>query len=182
MTLNKLLVRFAILCLGLVSFVAAQGPADTKRRAEEESEIKAAVLRKQMMEWVTAEEKGEKEAKTESDRAVAHHLNFRIFFVEVEQKDPDKAFLERFSDVPRILKKASGSAVSKDYRMAVIDKRTGERAILFYVGKVSWKSETSAEIEGGYHCDGLCAAGITFSLELKDAKWIVVSEKMNWIS
>ena len=66
--------------------------------------------------------------------------------------------------------------------MAVVDKRSGKAGIRFCVGKVVRKSEVAADAEGGYHYDGLCAAGITFSLELKDGKWTMVSEKMNWIS
>jgi hypothetical protein len=99
-----------------------------------------------------------------------------------KKKDPSEAFLKRFSDVPRIVKGVSESTVSKQWRMAVVDKRTGKAGIRFYVDKVVWKSEVAADVESGYHCDGLCAAGITFSLELKDGKWTIVSEKMNWIS
>jgi len=47
---------------------------------------------------------------------------------------------------------------------------------------VRWKTPDSAEIEGGYHSDGFCAAGPTFSLERQAGKWAVVSEKMNWIT
>jgi hypothetical protein len=86
------------------------------------------------------------------------------------------------ADVSRTVKGLSRSAVSKGSRMAVIDQQTLQPAIRFYVRKVRWKTPDSAEIEGGYHCDGFCAAGLTFSLERKDGRGAVVSERMNWIT
>jgi len=47
---------------------AAQGPADSKLRAEAEDDIKEAVLRKQMMEWVASGDRSEKEGKTKTTR------------------------------------------------------------------------------------------------------------------
>jgi len=47
---------------------------------------------------------------------------------------------------------------------------------------VRWKTPDSAEIEGGYHSDGFCAAGLTLSFERQDGKRAVVSEKTNWIT
>jgi hypothetical protein len=66
--------------------------------------------------------------------------------------------------------------------MAVVDKQTGKPSIPFYVGRVQWKTEDSVEIKGGYHSDGPCAAGVTFSVKLRNGKWTIVSEEMNWIS
>jgi hypothetical protein len=151
-------------------------------RQQQEDDIREAVLRKQMLEWARGGDKGESEAKTKTEKGIAHYLNFRTLYVSVGKKDPSDDFLKRFADIPRIVKKRSEAVVSKEERMPVVDKKTHERGIIFYVDSIRWLSDVSVEVEGGYHCDGLCGAGITFRLGLADGKWVVKDERMKWIS
>jgi hypothetical protein len=95
MILHRIPVYLALFCSGLLWSAAAQGPADSKLGAGAEEDIKEAVLRKRMMEWVASGDRSEKEAKTKTDREIASFLNFPTFFVEVEKKDPGEAFLKR---------------------------------------------------------------------------------------
>jgi hypothetical protein len=66
--------------------------------------------------------------------------------------------------------------------MPVVDKSYGERGIIFSADKVHWRSKGSAEVEGGYHCNGLCGAGLRFRVKRQHGKWVVMSSKMEWIS
>jgi hypothetical protein len=97
---------------GLLSPAFCQGPtADTK--LADKQDIYAAVIRHQMEEWVKSGEKNEAEAKTEEDKSVAQRLNFEIFFVSVEGKDPSDDFINRLSDIPRTIEKASNEEPGK---------------------------------------------------------------------
>ena len=156
--------------------------AATQAKRRQEDDIREAVLRRQMLEWARGGDKSESDAKTKTEKEIAHHLNFRTFYISVGEKDPSDDFLKRFADVPRMVKKRSEAEISKEVRMPVVDKKTQEHGIIFYVDRIRWLSDVSAEVQGGYHCDGLCGAGITFRLGLVDGKWVVKSEGMNWIS
>jgi len=161
---------------------APQDAKNASERALAEDDIREVVLRKEMLEWAQGGDKDEAEAKSESDKAVAQHLNFKVFFVAVDGKDPDDQFLKRFANIPRIIKKQSESEINKKTRLAVVDKKTHQFGIIFYADKVHWENDSSVEIDGGYHCDGLCGAGITYVVSRENGKWVVKSERMNWIS
>jgi hypothetical protein len=173
--LTSLLFVFALVATSQQSTPASQRSAD-------EQDIREAVIRKQMEDWITSSDKNEAEAKDDDDKAIAKMLNFKIFFVSVDREDPSDELLARFKDIPRIVKKVSGSEIGKVQRMPVVDKSSEERGIIFSAGKVHWRSKNSAEVKGGYHCNGLCGAGLRFRVKRENGKWIVVSSKMEWIS
>jgi hypothetical protein len=149
---------------------------------QQEDDIREAVLRKQMLEWALEGDKGESDAKTKTEKEIAHNLNFRVFFISVGKMDPSSDFLNRFADIPRVVKPHSDAKITKEWRMPVIDKKTHEHGIIFYADSIKWLSRTSVEVEGGYHCDGLCGAGITFDVHFEKGKWAVKGERMKWIS
>jgi hypothetical protein len=66
--------------------------------------------------------------------------------------------------------------------MPVVDKSSGERGIIFSADKVHWRGKDSAEVEGGYHCNGLCGAGFRFRLKREKGEWVILSSKMEWVS
>jgi hypothetical protein len=166
----------------VLPIVLAQSPNDIAIRAAAEDDIREIVLRRQMTEWAHEGDKSQQEAKSESEKQIANDLNFAVFFISVEEKDPSESFLKRFSDIPRKVKPVSGSKIAEEVRRPVVDKENGRRAIIFYVDKIKWLGKSSAQVDAGYHCDGLCAVGITYKLKLSDGKWTIVSERMNWIS
>jgi hypothetical protein len=172
-----------ILLLFLVSPIArCQGNAAADNRAADEQEVRLVVIRNQMEEWIQGGDKSEAEAKDATEKSIAKELNFRVFFVSINGKDPNDEFMERLRDIPRIVKKVSSSEISKSERMPVLDRATRQRGIIFSANKVHWLSKDSVEVEGGYHCDGLCGAGLTFKLRRENGKWILKSARMNWIS
>ena len=96
----------------LFSSAICQGPAVDTKLVDEQS-IYAAVIRYQMENWVKGEEKSAAEAKTHSERSVAEGLNFKIFFVSLNGKDPSDEFINRFRDIPRSIRKVSSTEHSK---------------------------------------------------------------------
>lgn len=155
-------------------------PAVTGKSADEQ-EIYALVIRSQMQDWIRSGDDGEAEAKSKSDKAIATSLNFRIFFISINHKDPSDDFMNRFRDIPRTMKKISSAQPDKGPHTPV-DKSTQKAGIIFSVDSILWSDQDSAEVQGGYYCGGLCAAGITFSVRREDGKWVIKSSKMNWIS
>jgi hypothetical protein len=165
----------------LISGAISQSVPIDAAKSTDEQEIYAAVIRSQMEQWIRAGDKSEAEAKDESDRSIARHLNFRTFFVSIDGEDPSDDFIDRFRDIPRIVKKISSAEPDKGPHTPV-DKSTHQTGIIFSADSLRWSSKNSAKVEGGYYCGGLCAAGITFKVRRENGKWVVKSSHMNWIS
>lgn len=175
-------VMFAIFALFVCTTALIAQSAKDKLRLATEDDIREVVLRYQMEAWAKGGDDGEKEAKDETEKAIAAHLNFPVFYISIDDKDPSDAFLERFKNFPRAVKRASESEIDKQHRNAVVDKVTHRPGIVFRVEKIRWHGANSVEVEGGYFCDGLCASGEIFKLRRKQGKWIVTGSGMRWIS
>ncbi|HSZ64556.1 MAG TPA: hypothetical protein VK828_22350 [Terriglobales bacterium] len=176
------MIALIALLFVFTSVATCQPNTPASQRSTDGQDIREAVIRKQMEDWIKSSDRNEAEAKDNEEKAIAKKLNFRIFFVSLDGEDPSDEFLAKFKDVPRIVKKVSDSEIGKVQRMPVVDKSSGERGIIFSADKVHWRSKDSAEVEGGYHCDGLCGAGLRFRVKRENGKWIVKSSKMDWIS
>jgi hypothetical protein len=176
------LLSFTLVSGGLCRTAQAAQTQGKKSQTEQEDDIREAVLQKLMQDWVRDLDKDEAEAKNAADKESARHYNFRIFFIEINEKDPTDEFLKRFVNIPRTLKRVSDADVRKTTRMPVVDKGTGERGIIFRVDSVRWRGTGHAKVEGGYHCDGLCGAGYTFDVRFEKDRWIVKKQKKEWIS
>ena len=171
-----------VLILLITSFVTCQTVSAANRRLADEQDIREAVIRKQTEDWIKGGDKDEAQAKDADEKAIAKMLNFKIFFVSINDKDPSDDLIRQLRDIPRIIKKLSASEISKSWRMPVVDKASRQRGIIFSADKIRWLGTDSVEVEGGYHCDGLCGAGIRFRLKRENGKWLVKSSKMEWIS
>lgn len=171
---------FVLVVLLFCAAADGQKPA-TETKEVDEQDIFAIVIRNQMEEWYKSGDKNEVEAKTKIDREVSKNLNFRIFFVSIDGKDPSDEFVDRFRDIPRSIRKVSSAKPEKGPHTPT-DRTTGMTGIIFDAGKIHWLSKDVAELEGGYYCGGLCAAGITFEVERENGKWVIKSSRMNWIS
>lgn len=124
----------SIFLFNLVS--AGQRSAPTSHRSTDEQEIREAVLRKEMQDWIRDGDKAEAEARDKTEIAIAKMLNFGIFFISVDDKDPDDDLMTKFKDVPRVVKKVSASKIGKGQPMPVVDKSSGQRGIIFSAGSV----------------------------------------------
>lgn len=171
-----------LLMLAVPEFTAlSQSASANGTKSADEQDIYAVVIRSHMEEWIKSGDKSEAEAKDASDRAIAQRLNFRIFFVEIDGKDPSDDFIKRFADVPRTIKKVSEEVPNKGPHQP-IDKSTRRAGIVFSAEHLRWSCSDSVELEGGYYCGGLCAAGTTYKLRRENGKWVIKSSQMNWIS
>ena len=170
MTLLAAVLALAVTGAGQTKSQSSVEPAKEAR----ESDIREAVLRRLMRDWVQSADKSDAESKAQTERG--------IFFVSVNHKDPRDDFLKRFQNIPRTVKKISASKISKGFPMAVVDKETQERGIVFRADGIRWLGKTHVEVEGGYNCDGLCGAGFTFDVWLENGEWIVKKQKTNWVS
>ena len=164
----------------MIPSAVGQKPASDTKVADEQ-DILAVVIRTQMEEWYKSGDKSEAESKTKIDRDVSKGLNFQIFFISIDGKDPSDEFLNRFRDIPRSIRKVSSSKPEKGPHVPH-DLTTGIAGIIFDAGKVRWLSRDAAEVEGGYYCGGLCAAGITFQVNRDNGKWVIKNSRMDWIS
>jgi hypothetical protein len=162
---------FLLVSCFTVEVVPAQAPKIAAARASAEEEIREAVLRKQMAHWIKPIEQGE-----------IGEDEFCEFYISVEDKDPSEDLLKRFADIPRIVKAESGAMVASEGAEPSCRKGPTARQITFYVEKIRWRSKTSVQLDGGYHCGLLCASGVTYRLRLKSGKWTIVKEKANWFS
>jgi hypothetical protein len=175
-------IAMAALALVFVSPGVCQQSAARNQRADDEQDIRAAVIRKQMEDWIKRIEKDEVDAKSEDDKALVRMGNFKVFFVSIEGEDPSDDLLAQFRDIPRVIKKVSESEIGRVQRMPVIDKSSGERGIIFSANKIHWRGKDSAEVEGGYVCNGLCGAGIRFRVKRENGKWLVKATRLEWVS
>jgi hypothetical protein len=157
--------------------------ADETSRATQEDAIREAVIRYQMDGWGSSGDKVEQDAKDPRDKYIAKRLNSRVYFVSVNGKDPSDEFLKRFQGVPRTVKRMSDAKQTKKPDGGwVIDKKTKQPGIIFSANVIRWLNDSEVEVDGGYHCGGLCASGEVFTVTLENGKWKVIADRMKWIS
>jgi hypothetical protein len=181
MTVRSYAAAVVAVCL-LSSLTVLARSARIAHNPEVEDDIREAVLRYQMSGWAEEGDKAAKEATNQNEKAVAEALNFVVLFISVDSKDPSDAFMKRFEKFAKPVKKLSQSEIDTKSMNAVVDKATGEKGIRFGVGKIRWLGSNSAEVEGGYFCNGLCASGQTFKVQRKQGVWKVIGSVLHWIS
>ena len=147
-----------------------------------EDDIREVVLRYQMAGWTKGSDKAAKGVADSVGNAVAAGSYYKVFFISANDEDPSDDFMKRFEKFPIRVEKISQSEIDKKIGNAVVDKATGERGIIFGVGKITWNESNSVEVEGGYFCNGLCASGETFEVRRKRGVWTVTGSVIHAIS
>lgn len=173
---HRICVNLAVFAVSLVipsPAAFARTELSPAERAAQEDEIRAAVLRYQMMRWFTQGDRAEREARNESERRLARGLNFRFYFISINGQDPSNDFVKRFQDLPRQIKKVSRCNQKKRYLGSVVDKDTKQNGIIFSADSIRWLGPDQVEVDGGYHCGNLCGGGEVFSMQLQSGKWVV---------
>ena len=133
--------------------------AETEARARQEDDIREAVFRYQLREF-----------------------NSIINFLSVgnNDDDPSEELMNRLRAHEPLVKKVS--QCTADMNEGVKDKETGAQGIILRAGSIKWINKTTVEVKGGYYADGLAASGNTYRVVLKDGKWVVEEDRMDWIS
>jgi hypothetical protein len=173
----------AVILVGIDSDARNNSAAQKTNHATQEDAIREAVIGYQMGAWRGSGDKVERDAKEPRDKYIAKRLNSRICFVSINRKDPSDEFLKWFRGIPCTVKKVSDAIQTKDPDGGwVIDKKTEQRGIIFSANEIRWLKNTQVEVDGGYHCGGLCGAGEVFTVTLENGKWKVIADRMKWIS
>jgi hypothetical protein len=106
----------------------------------------------------------------------------KVYFLEAGKKggDPSDALLRRFAaNQPPVRKR---SECDPDAGPGVVDKRTGERGLLFRVSSIRWKSDVEVEARGGFYESGLSASRNLYTLKKEEGKWKVTKDAALWVS
>ena len=88
--------------------------------------------------------------------------------------------MKRFANNEPRAKKVSACSSSED--KGVLDKKTGERGLIFRSGAVKWVSDDEVELSGGYYEAGLSSSGNVYVLKKVKGKWRVIRDTPQWIS
>ncbi len=88
--------------------------------------------------------------------------NAKVYFIEIEDKDPSSDFLARFNGHSPPVKKGSGY------------KEDGN-SLLFRIDRYTWIDDNTVEIRGGYNEGPLSASWANYTWERKNSKWTLKS-------
>jgi hypothetical protein len=141
----------ALAALGLL-LVGCSTSAQQARTAQE-LEVREAIVGYQIASW---------------------DLRADVYFLEIESKNPQQDFLDRFKDIPRLVKGENASKMKKDVAgYHIEDRRTKKRGVLFDQGPMVWKDDSTIDVAGGYDCATLCAGSGIYHLKQFDGRWKV---------
>jgi hypothetical protein len=148
--------RFASFCALLTVAIAVRAlPQESSKKVAEDG-VREAVYRYQIQTWELA----------------AHS-----YCLSMNGKDPSREFLGRFRPLPVV----AGSRCKRKKTLAgegVVDKTSGKPSVLLATGKLSWISDSEAELEGSYNCATLCWASGIYHATLEDGRWVIKSFKI----
>ncbi|HEX7285051.1 MAG TPA: hypothetical protein VF532_02660 [Candidatus Angelobacter sp.] len=108
------------------------------------------------------------------------------YCIEINGKDAGKEILEHLQ--PLRVKGASAcrretvSRVKPLAVMHVVDKETKKLSVIFDIGSVRWKSDSEAEVDGGYECGTMCMAAGTYHVVRDGTSWRVTRFDVSIIS
>jgi|ERR1700737_3464485 hypothetical protein len=93
--MNQVLVKRLLWVSSFLSYfvthsVLAQTLGMTSARAAQENEICVEVIRSEMKSWYRNADKEQREAKDQREKDSAKEMNFKVFLVSVNGKDPVK--------------------------------------------------------------------------------------------
>lgn len=100
------------------------------------------------------------------------------YCLEFENGDPSENFLNRFAgEQPRIVVRSDCEAGVDGTFLA----GTRQPAIVHRVDKIEC-SDAICTATGGYYEGGESASGNSYRLERQNGRWVVIEDRMNWIS
>jgi putative hemolysin len=99
--------------------------------------------------------------------------------------DPSDEFIRRFEGHVPAVKKGSECYFERrrgQLYTGVIDRETGEPALVFRVESVKWVNNQAVVVEGGYNSNLLSASGNVYELTREEGKWVVEKVTLRWIA
>ncbi len=113
----------------------------------------------------------------------AYYIGFYSAFDTLDHpignpRDPADDFMLRLSNMTPPVKKMSEAI--RNISWGVKDKITGETGLIIYVGPIIQRSETSAELNGGWYFNGGDCGVIRYVLHKEEGRWWVFSAQPRW--
>lgn len=161
------LVAMNLMVLSLLLACSANPGALSSRpsRASQEDDIRVAVFRYQFLNNPSGQQQ----------RAGVYCLS-----ISEGNSDPSDLLMERFRGHSPPVKKVSACSTSPD--AGVRDLETGVHGLVFRVSKITWTTDSDADVEGGYYESGLSAGGARYHVRRAGSEWIVTDHRELWIS
>ncbi|MGX4640533.1 hypothetical protein [Massilia sp. SYSU DXS3249] len=112
-----------------------------------------------------------------------------IFCVEIVEvadtavsprSDPPQELIQRLNDGRHKVRK--GSDCDYNRGNGVVVKGSNNPGLVLRVEGVSWKSDTSVAITGGYYRSSEGSSGHVYHLEKRGGKWLVIEDRLLWLS
>ncbi len=114
-----------------------------------------------------------------SHNASAQKQNAKVYFLSLGKgKAPNNLFMLRFKDHKPPVRQVSFLASNKGMK----GKEPGNQGLIFYVTKIEQISEDEVEVSGGYYEGALSSSGNIYRVKRTDNKWIVIEDRMIYIS
>ena len=148
----------ALVLLPFLLRAVGSGQATTKDTTKEGSpiapaiDIYEAVLRYQIKNWELAADS---------------------YCIEVNGKDANATLLSRLSPLPVKRASACRKKTVQKVMMQVVSRKSGKMSVIFDMEEIHWRTNSEAEVGGGYLCGGLCMAGGTYHVSWDGTRWTV---------
>lgn len=111
------------------------------------------------------------------DSADAYYLAVGLFGL-----DPSDGFMKRFRDHKPPVRKASECLPPDSFPDRPRNVKTGREGLVFRVTFARRVGLREFEIKGGYYEGALSASGNTYRVRLVNGRWVIVSDRLDWIS
>ena len=107
------------------------------------------------------------------------NLAHKVYFLQVESRDPSQSFLSGLTDFAVPVKGLSAGIMTNG---CWVDKATGQQGVAFFISHVQTIGRSKAEADAAISAGTLRASGFQYYLTKKAGKWSVVKQKFRWVS
>jgi hypothetical protein len=149
----------------LLTIASASLAVDTDHTSQED-DIREAVFRHQFDHNASGQKKS------------AHAYCLSVLMGN-KDSDPSDQFIKRFAHHKPPIRKASACHWDS---IEVVENRTGRPALIFFISRITWISDTEVTVDGGYEEGNVSASANTYTVTKRNGKWEITHDQMNAIS
>jgi hypothetical protein len=138
-------------------------------KGQQENDIREAVFRYQFEHNVSGQK--------------GHAHEYYLSITEVGSsfgRDLPGSFMKRFVGHRPPVRKFSDCRITSDGR--VVSKHSGRTGLLFMTGRITWLSDTTVTVNGGYYEGNVGSSGSPYTVANEAGAWRVVKDQMTVIS
>ena len=150
--------RFAISASILLASLPVNLASDAARPSQED-DIREAVFRYQF----------DHNGSGLQRRAHAYCLAVRV---GEKETGPSDQFIKRFRPHKPPVRKASACHWEE---IQVVENRWGKPALIFFVSKINWVSDTEVTVNGGYREGNMSSSGCSYTVRKEDGAWTIAA-------